>query len=349
MTHKKIIHSVFGKGRWLFLLMIILLLVSLLYEKRTEVSFYTKSDVEDFQKTLNQKEKRIGEVLDLLENDYCSPGSDGLFANVPSYIYRLYQDEGLAVFVYRDDSLCFWTDNSVPVPEIAENIPESTIDHLGNSIFLKKERILPVKDTLRFVGLVLIKTEYPYENRFLRNGFQSAFSFTSAVRIRNSMPRIKNPVPGQGYPVYDDSGQYLFSIDPDSANRSRETQMVLCLVLYLFTFFIFLMFIRQFIRNAPYRLRNYLTLITVPVLYFFYYLLAHYRLPSAVFDLELFSSDLFARSAILAIPGRFVCPDAYQLFLSFIFFIWNFISGCQPIKNSVSLFLCWLSWPGFWP
>ncbi len=258
MTRPKFIRSAFGKGRWLFLLTIILLLLSMFYEKQTAVSYFTKADVDDFQEVLHAKETRIGQVLDLLESKYKTTGSQEFFTDVPRSIYRLYREEGLAVFVYNKDSLCFWNDNSVPFPELTANIPESSVDQIGNSVFLKKEILFPGTDSLRFVGLILIKTEYPYENRFLHNSFQSAFPFTPAVRIRNSAPRFKNPVMGQGYPVYDKSGHYLFSIDLDSASRPKQVQMILCLIFYLLTFFVFLMFLRRFIRNAPHRLRNLL-------------------------------------------------------------------------------------------
>jgi len=317
--------------------MVILLLFSLVYEKKTEVSFYTKGDVEAFQKTLQEKESRIEAILGLMEKESQSSGSDDLFSHIPPYIYNLYRDEGLAVFVYRKDSLYFWNDNSVPVPELAENFPGSTIDHIGNSVFLKKEQIIDGPDSLRFVGLVLIKTEYPYENRFLKNGFQSDFAFPQSVKIRNSMPRFQNPVPGQGYPVYDNSGQYLFSIDPDGVNRSRETQMMLCLFFYLMTFFIFLMFIRRFIRNAPVRWRNYLVLLNVPLMLFLYYLITRYRIPSVVFDLDLFSPDLFARSALLPSLG-----DLFILTVIGFFIIYNFYLDFQfklprLKQNSISL------------
>ena len=68
--------------------------------------------------------------------------------SLPGNIYSLYKDEGLAVFVYRKDSLYFWSDNSVPVPGLAAKISESTIDQIGNSVFLKKERMLPDEDSL---------------------------------------------------------------------------------------------------------------------------------------------------------------------------------------------------------
>ncbi len=324
MILKRTIRSAFGTGRWLFLLMVILLMISMYFERRTAVSFYTKTDVEEFQKTLIRKENRLGDILDILGKEYRTPGEDELFTHVPEYIYNLYKAEGLAVFAYRKDSLSFWSDNSVPVPELADQIPENAVDQIGNSIFLKKERLLPGNDSLKLIGLVLIKTEYPYENRFLHNGYQSDFSFSPAVRIRNSAPRFKNPITGQGYPVYDASGNYIFSIDLDSANRSRETQMVICLVFYLLTFFVFLMFLRRFIRNAPHRLHNLLIVLMAPVLFLVYYLLSSSRLPATVFDLDLFSPDLFARSAILPSLG-----DLFFLTVIAFFIIYNFYTDFQ--------------------
>ena len=319
MIQNNIIRTVFGKGRWLSLIVILLLLASMYSEKKAAVNFYTKSDVKKFQKTLVAKEKRISEILDVLQEECKKPEVEGLFSDLPDYFFNLYKEEGLAVFVYRDDSLCFWNDNSVTLPQMAENIPQSTIDHIGNSIFLKIERKAETPDSMRFIGLVLIKNEYPYENRFLKNGFQDDFSFSPAVRIKNSTPRFKNPIPGQGYPVYDISGQYLFSIDLANANRPQVSQKVLCLILYLLTFFIFLLFLRRFIRNAPKMYRKYLVVLLAPLLFFIYYLLVHFRIPPVVFELELFSPDIFARSALLDSLG-----DLFILTVTAFFVIYNF-------------------------
>ena len=320
MRKNHVIRSVFGKGSWMFVLMAVFFLIALVYEKKTTVDFYTEEDIQSFQKTLITKEKRIEDILVLVQEKSRKGDRESLFAGLPSYVYDLYRKEGLAVYVYCGDSLCFWNDNSVPVPERTEDIPVSTIDQIGNSIFLKKEMTIAASDSLaadslHFVGLVLIKTIYPYENRFIHNGFQSDFSISSAVKIRNSAPRFRNPVPGQGFPVYDQSGQYLFSLDPDSAGKSRQPQIAVCLVLYLLTFFLFLLFFRRFIRNAPAGIRNYLIILAVPVLIGFYYLITHFRLPSLVFDLELFSPDLFARSALLSSLGDLLLITIIGFFL----------------------------------
>ena len=100
--------------------------------------------------------------------------------------------------------------------------------------------------------------------------------------------------------------------------------MVICLVFYLLTFFVFLMFLRRFIRNAPHRLHNLLVVLMAPVLYLVYYLLSSSRLPATVFDLDLFSPDLFARSAILPSLG-----DLFFLTVIAFFIIYNFYMDFQ--------------------
>ena len=79
MARNKIFRSATGKGRWLFLLMIIMLVISLFYQKKTAISYYTRADVEDFQRTLLTKEKHIGRILDMLEDE---SRSEDLFAEL---------------------------------------------------------------------------------------------------------------------------------------------------------------------------------------------------------------------------------------------------------------------------
>ena len=94
---------------------------------------------------------------------------------------------------------------------------------------------------------------------------------------------------------------------------------MLCLILYLLTFFIFLLFLRRFIRNAPKMYRKYLVVLLAPLLFFIYYLLVHFRIPPVVFELELFSPDIFARSALLDSLG-----DLFILTVTAFFVIYNF-------------------------
>ena len=137
MIQNNIIRTVFGKGRWLSLIVILLLLASMYSEKKAAVNFYTKSDVKKFQKTLVAKEKRISEILDVLQEECKKPGVEGLFSDLPDYFFNLYKEEGLAVFVYRDDSLCFWNDNSVTLPEWRKTFPSLPLIISGIPFFLK--------------------------------------------------------------------------------------------------------------------------------------------------------------------------------------------------------------------
>ena len=82
----------------------------------------------------------------------------------------------------------FWTGNAVSVESLLTN--ESEKDGLvlaGNSWLLKRER--KVGDC-RLIGLILIKHEYQYENRFLRNDFQADFNVPEGTQI----------LPGGGHP-----------------------------------------------------------------------------------------------------------------------------------------------------
>ena len=161
-------------------------------------------------------------------------------------------------------------------------------------------------------------------------------------RIRNSTPRFRNPVAGQGYPVYDISGNYLFSIDLNSASRSSEGRMITCLIFYLLTFFVFLVFIRHFIHNSPIRIRNYLVILVVPGLIFLYFLFTHNRIPAIVFDLELFSPDIFARPGILPSLGDLLMLTIIAFFIIYLFYMefhFRITELKNPKRSSFALFV----------
>ena len=71
--------------------------------------------------------------------------------------------------VYEDDNMVFWTSNSVsaiPVRNLTDG--EIKIKKISNTWYTVQ---CSVSGNEKYIGLVPLKSEYPYENKFLYSGF----------------------------------------------------------------------------------------------------------------------------------------------------------------------------------
>lgn len=126
-----------------------------------------------FTKNLHEKEaKTEKEIISLIKKSK-QQNYEIIFRDEKNYYHNLFEDEGILLYIYEKDSLRYWTSNFAPV--------EAVID---SSAFGKK--LLQLKNgwyeafrqkdgTRLFVGLILLKTEYPFENKYLANHFQDDF------------------------------------------------------------------------------------------------------------------------------------------------------------------------------
>jgi two-component system nitrogen regulation sensor histidine kinase NtrY len=273
------------KGRWLFLLMLVFLALSIWLESKSGTRLYNQEDTLKFQVTLQCKQSLMDS---LLAKVLISPGQkENDFVASLSHDYSDISKKGLAVFVYRDDSLIYWSDNNIPVPSIRDNFPVRDLVGIANSYFIKREK---KAGNLEVIGLILIKKEYPYENRFLQNSFQEDFKFSPDVNIQP-----KRSDDGLNA-VYNSDGNFLFTLDFNISRKLNPLEKQLSVFMYVFVFILFLFFLKRFIHNAGGRLKNTVFLLSVLLLFGVYYFLHYFRLPEIIFNLELFSPGKFAQS-----------------------------------------------------
>jgi len=130
--------------------------------------------IKRFEKTFNKKEKFLDEILDQVVKD----------ANTDKQIFN--QEEitklnkkNIAVLLYNNDSLVFWSDNSFKIPGKSDKIEQSVI-FLQNGWYFKKSKHTGNKTV---IGLILIKSKFNYENQFLKNKFPNEYHLPSCYMI----------------------------------------------------------------------------------------------------------------------------------------------------------------------
>jgi signal transduction histidine kinase len=300
----------FLKGRWLFLIIVLFLALSVWLESLSGTRFYNQNDTFDFQIVLNKKQAQTDSLLarvlrdtkGLTENEFVA-GFSKEFSNL--------DQKGISVFIYRQDSLVFWSENNFPIPSLLGDFPIRDLVKIANSYFIKR---IKKEGNLEIIGLILIKKEYPYENRFLKYSFQEDFHLDPEVTIQPK--RTEN---GQNA-VYNSEGNFLFSIDYNITRKLNPHEKQLSVFMYLFVFILFLFFLRRFIQNAGDKLKNPAFLLSVVILFLVYYFLHYFRLPEIIFDLDLFSPAKYARSESFPSLGDLLLLSVICFFTVFNFY-----------------------------
>ena len=130
-----------------------------LFGKLTEENIlfprFNTSYVQRFQKIYSTKEKDLNKIM--TELTVFLKNTKHVHANdfVLSKHIDLLEQQGLAVFVYENDSLKLWSDNSVPIsPLYSGSRIDSTFIYLKNAWYVP--RTISV-GKYKLVGLILIK------------------------------------------------------------------------------------------------------------------------------------------------------------------------------------------------
>ena len=196
------------------------------------------------------------------------------------------------VFVYHHDSLIFWTNNSMPVPQkLNASLANVPVVQLKNGWYYQYRQ---QKGEYTIIGLLLIQNAFPYENESLKNTFNPDFNlrFDATISLEKKGDLL----------VHNSSNKFLFSLQAtDDFNAGRSIQLwifSLCLIgLCLFSYSLFVLLLRWW--NHP---KTILVLATF-FLALFPWLGFHFYWFSLFSSFELFQPQLYASVILLPTLG----------------------------------------------
>jgi signal transduction histidine kinase len=266
---------------------------------------YKQGDHRRLQKEINKKFKRTDRIYEKLQENNWQ-----LDTQLPN-------DEGIIMVVYRNDSLVYWSDNTLTFQHFNENsLSGKRFDSISNGWYVIKPYL---DDSIRAYGLILMKTQYPYENDFLVNRFQPDLKLPSSTEL------LTEAQPGS-YAVVDWEGIYLFSIK-FSVNELRFARLEKFLIpsLLLLTFFSLLMLINHLLeRISRSRVRNIAIFSLVLLCAFLRWIQYRFHVPFDIYDLELFGPVPFAKSAWL--------PSLGDVFINTLLILYVVVQFCLGFK-----------------
>jgi len=291
-----------------------------------------------FEKILRKKEHKLQNLLQLAATEkYYKVPFNSLHAALEP---ELWQKEGLTLFLYKNDSLIYWSNNNVP----AENLLNKTLFttsfiRYGNGWF----RVMTGEsEKIRAVGLALVKYDYPYQNQYLVNEFQRDFKMEPGVTV--------DTIPGS-FNILTDSGEFLFSLNADKSPPASGKTDLLAFVLWIVCFIsmilvlYYLYHLFEFFRTRPTLLLLAFAFDAILLRFIFLY----FEIPAFLVHSDLFSPYYFATS--------FISPSLADLLINSVFWLtlaWIFFNKCQwdPSKLSkqgkivlstvLSLAIAWL-------
>jgi two-component system, NtrC family, nitrogen regulation sensor histidine kinase NtrY len=287
----------------IFLIFLALLILTLTANIILDNWHYKEGDHRRLQKEISKKFQRTDRICQkLMQNNWL------LGTTLPG-------DRDITLIAFRDDSLIYWSDNTLPLSSLKEQeVTGKHFEFISNGWYVIKPYL---SDSIRAYGLILIKTQYPYENDFLVNGFQPDLKLPTSTQI------LTEPEPGS-FSILDWEGIYLFSIK-FSVHELRFARLEKYLIpgLILISLLAFLMLMHSILERIRKPLVKDAALgMIIIILVGLRWIQYRFHVPYDLYDLDLFGPVPFAKSDLLPSLGDVFLNSFLILFLVSEFCLW---------------------------
>ena len=305
----------------IFLILTFLFLIIAIFLNKRFVNTSYESINRKVEKTLCEKEKDISLLMDQGSIKYRKEGT-------VNQLYKgLFHDKGFIILIYENDSIKYWSGNRPSIPDTYQRSGlEKPFVKLGSGWFeVRKMK----KGNVIIAGLILIYSDYHYENDFLVNGYQNDFAECENAGISTMK---------SNFPVFSGEKQFLFSMVFTGERQKGKVLEYVLVILYIlcFMFFMALMF-RAYRKISFFSSKPGLMIIAYAIsILIIRGLLFYYRIPVALYETALFSPASYAISLLLPSLGDMLVN---VLIVSYIFFL-----AYKYIKEPLPGNKMWYKW-----
>ncbi len=171
-----------------------------------QINNYTTQELTEIAETnLHKKETIAYSKLTELDKYLKTVKPKGLFLKYNNDLNNLYKNEGIAIYIYENDSLCFWTDNQPAIDlNIYQNENNIQLIKIRNGWFEYFKLQDSVKSKFTSIALIKIKSEYDYENKYLQNDFSSWLELPKNTKIISPVVFLKHCIKSKyGIPLFE--------------------------------------------------------------------------------------------------------------------------------------------------
>ncbi|MCR5453924.1 MAG: HAMP domain-containing histidine kinase [Bacteroidales bacterium] len=261
------------------------------------------------QEVLHSKERTIDTILAQVRKDV-EEGTDFVKEN-SVWMYNRDMEhlkgEGFAVFVYENDTLRYWSDNSVSLHKLYSkaNI-NNTMLCLNNGWY--EVRTSTVGKTV-YIGLILVKHQYKYSNKYLSNRFGPGFNLDSSLRV------ALMPI-SYGIDIQDGRGDYIFSIVPTNSYETDNGRTNVAGIFFLFALVMLMFFIKQIVSILTQKPGNAMRIVLLILLVMAVrVLLWSLKIPTNVYSLDFFDHEYFPGKSMFSTVGDFITNMVVIIFV----------------------------------
>ncbi len=291
---------------------------------------YNQKDARIFERILHKKERLLKDEFQELEALFAVDAPTEVLDRKSSEYQELATSQGVSIFYYDHGFLRYWSDHSVPVfnrwrPRF--NLPFTSLRNADYVTVFKQ-----LNGGL-LVGMIEVKTHFPFQNEVLINGFQHDFKLDDGVAIRFLEGEDSEP-------IYNQEGAYLFSLDfSESDPVHKGLRAIAVTSLFLFIILQFAAFCAVLRRTSLRKKYMWIGLITVLITGSAFMVLK-YSFPTLLTDSDLFQPELLASRFIPSL-GALIVFSVWAAALAAIFYLHGNLEGIRShrIKGLLALLL----------
>ncbi|MCK7528786.1 MAG: hypothetical protein MZV64_70155 [Ignavibacteriales bacterium] len=101
--------------------LILFSILAFIFQNNLRLDPYEKGSLKEFQKVINERIIEVDQYLKNTSESLDSMPAHDLMQNIPDSYNSLYENYGIVLLGYKNDSLIFWTDNLIPVDNYSIN------------------------------------------------------------------------------------------------------------------------------------------------------------------------------------------------------------------------------------
>ncbi|MBN1926197.1 MAG: HAMP domain-containing histidine kinase [Prolixibacteraceae bacterium] len=285
-------------------LLAVFLGLSVIAEKILFSENYKLGMLDNFNEQVIKKQEKANDIISKISNNINPSDSTG-YNHFFETLWQgsLFKDEGIGIVVTHEDSIIYWSDQSIAFPELRYNLKAGLLK-LPNGWYLHS---VSQGNDLLVHSLVLIKFEYPIDNDFLNNRFAKGFNLPVDYKIQEE-------ISDDAHPVFDSDNEFLFAVKPGTINCVYP-MLFFPVLLYLLALLMFLWLLYRISAHFLHRFPLLKLVALFVVLSGLYLLVNYFKIPFCIYQLSLFSPKWFAFTSFWPSLGNF-------LLFSLLIFYW---------------------------
>lgn len=266
-------------------------------------------DEERVQKVLVDKELAIDKIIAQMRSDveegegFVKDGDVWMYDRDISHI----KDEGFAMFIYEDDTLRYWTDNTIAIGRLYSRSGINNTVMLLNSGWYEIRTV--TAHNVIYLGFILIKSQYNYNNQYLSNHFEEDFELDTSFNV--SLTPVM-----YGVDIQDCNGDYIFSLIPTISVDTHHAKSNITGVLSLIGLVMLLLSVRMVVVYLTERPGNSVKIISIIALVLAVrVVLWLLERPKFIYHIDFFDSEYFSDASLFSTIGDFIANMVVLLFV----------------------------------